>query len=320
MYNIDMNPATAAAGAGDEDLGSGGYATGPGTSSSVHNTVYAVPMEADLAADGGYLGINGVDGSTATSAAAAGVESGTVMYVSAVNQNSPEYATAAANDALYSVVSRPGRGGGGGGGGDGKQRYGGNAPPQGLHEQSTVYATAADDQSVGGNAANYDVAVHQGGGGGSAMIAEYSHLAPRIDGVAGQQQQQGSSNNHYDAGNPRRAVVVQSTVYATVADDQSVGGNAANYDVAVHQGGGGPARTTEYSHLALRNDAGGQQQGSNNHYDAGNPRALRASKVVGHNKIEQGSSSSNNHYDAGNPRLQKDADAVVDGADSSTLA
>ena len=204
MYNIDMNQA-ASSGA-DQDFGSGYYATGP-FNSTANNTLYSIPMDAaadPLAVDGGYLGVSGADGnSTAT---AAGVEPGTVMYVSAINQGSLEYATAVANEALYSVVSKPGRGG----------------------------------------ASNYDVAVHQAGGGEPASMEEYSHLAPRNDGAGQQQQQQQQgSNNHYDAGNPRRAVVAQSTVYATAAVDQNAGsGNAANYDVAVHQGAG-PATTGE---------------------------------------------------------------------------
>eukprot|EP00729_Bicosta_minor_P005699 gene5699-28340_t len=294
MYNIDMNQANAAS--AGEDFGSGDYATGPATSNA-HSTLYAVPMEIEdpAAHDGGYIGVSGATGNTTT---AARVKPGTVMYVSVINQDSPEYATAAANDSLYSVVSKPGRGGNGDG-----------ALPQGVLAQSTVYATAAD----AGDGADYDVAVHPQGGG-PAGTAEYSHLALRNN-AAGQQQQQ-NSNNHYDAGNPRAAQYAQSTVYATAATDQYAAGDAADYDVAVHPQGGGPASTAEYSHLALRNDAVGQQQqqNSNNHYDVSTPRAARE---------QNSSSSSNNHYDVDNPHRRRDVGSGIvsgDGDDYSTVA
>ena len=72
---------------------------------------------------------------------AAVVKSGDVVYTSNAG-SSPEYATAVASDALYSVVSKPGRG-------------------------------------DGGDATNYDVAVHQDGG--PAATAEYSQLARSND-------------------------------------------------------------------------------------------------------------------------------------------
>lgn len=170
-----------------------------------------------------------------------------------------------------------------------------NEAGDGRHAGATVYATVVGDPIVGGNNntnSNYDVAVHRQVGG-PARTVEYSHLAPAGSAanydVAVHQQRGGSAGSaeyshlaprndiqQYSGYAPPQGVLENSTVYATAANDQYAVGSAANYDVAVHQQGVGPAGTAEYSHLALRNDAGGQQQqSSNNHYDVGNPRAAR---------------------------------------------
>lgn len=170
-----------------------------------------------------------------------------------------------------------------------------NEAGDGRHAGATVYATVVGDPIVGGNNntnSNYDVAMHRQVGG-PARTVEYSHLAPAGSAanydVAVHQQRGGSAGSveyshlaprndiqHYSGYAPPQGVLENSTVYATAANDQYAVGSAANYDVAVHQQGVGPAGTAEYSHLALRNDAGGQQQqSSNNHYDVGNPRAAR---------------------------------------------
>lgn len=226
MYSIDMNQAMAAS--AYQDFGSGDCATGPINSAS-NTTLYSIPMEVAAASgDGGYIGVTRADGD---------VEPGTILYVSALNQDAPDYATAVANDALYSVVSKPGRGSGRD---DDNHRHSGYDPPQGDVAHSTVYATATDDQHDSGNAVNYDVAVHQQDSS-SARTAEYSHLALRND-AAGQQQeqqqqQQGGSNNHYDVGNPH----------------------------AVKRG----------KKDGRRSSSSGNSGSSNNHYDAGNPRCRR---------------------------------------------
>ena len=125
---------------------------------SVSTTLYAIPMETA----GPSCGAGGA--APLSSSSAQGVKAGEVMYVSALNQNDPEYA-AADISALYSVVSKPttarqdgnGKTYAGGMGEDAEGRYSGYAPPQ----QNTVeYATPVDDDAggVANEERHYDLA------------------------------------------------------------------------------------------------------------------------------------------------------------------
>ena len=232
MYNADSTVATPA-----EDFGSGNYATAP---IKKHSTLYSIPMDAS---DGG----SGDGGSSAaTDADGNPVKKSTVMYVSALNLDSPEYATAVASDALYSVVSNPG-------GGDTDARLGGHGALQ------VVYATIADDEGRGAsaNGVNYDVAVHpQNGSASGSRAAEYSHLSAR-----------GNSSNYDVAVHPqngRTASASASTAeYSHMAPRSTAGGGAVLADQNNHYDVGTPR--------AIKPRAA---KGQNNHYDVGTPRAI----------------------------------------------
>ena len=71
--------------------------TGANEESERKSTLYAIPMEA-----GADAGVDVGAGEVYSTV----IEPGKVMYVTALNQDNPEYATAAANDTLYSVVNR----------------------------------------------------------------------------------------------------------------------------------------------------------------------------------------------------------------------
>lgn len=132
-------------------------ATSRGRSAST--TIYAIPMEAD--------GSGGASSSSASVAvavtAAAAVERGEVMYVSALNQDAPEYA-AADFSSLYSVVSKPTTRGSssrmyaapGTADDDVQGRYSGYAPPPGSIVE---YATPLEFEGAGGGGGvHYDLA------------------------------------------------------------------------------------------------------------------------------------------------------------------
>ena len=118
------------------------------------------------------------------------------MYVAALNQDAPEYATAVeagSTDALYSVVSlKDQRRDGGENHYDmsapGEKSRGKNAKrKQQQHQQPGQQQHQQQEQQEAPTMV-YDVAQHasgSGGGGGAAaapsQLAEYSHLAPRND-------------------------------------------------------------------------------------------------------------------------------------------
>lgn len=171
--SVQLAPNVIYRGAGE---GGGGDARGRAS------TVYAIPMEDDGS------------GGTSSGGSADDVPYGGVVYVSALNQDAPEYATAVeagSADALYSVVSLNGPGSGGGG----ENHYDMSAPGEksrGKRARQKQQHQHQHQQQQQAPAMVYDVAQHVGGGGAAAQLAEYSHLAPRNDG--------GESNNFYDLG------------------------------------------------------------------------------------------------------------------------
>ena len=199
MYNTDVTPSNNRSNT-SEDFGSGNYAAGNFAGGGENargraSTLYAIPMEADPDPGAGA-------GTSGDVLYATGIEPGTVMYVSALNQNDPEYATAVANDALYSVVNRvPNNGvtgktaavGGGaavsGSQGGAENHYDMQAPGEKRRGQQQQQQHQQD-----GPVSLYDVAPHAGGSGTVSQSAEYSHLSPR-----GEKE----SNNMYDFG-PQR--------------------------------------------------------------------------------------------------------------------
>lgn len=129
------------------------------------------------------------------------------MYVAALNQDAPEYATAVeagSTDALYSAVSlKDQRRDGGENHYDmsapGEKSRGKNAKLKQQQHQQPEQQQHQQQQQQEAPTMVYDVAQHasgSGGGGGSAaapsQLAEYSHLAPRNDCWGG--------NNVYDLG------------------------------------------------------------------------------------------------------------------------
>lgn len=164
-----------------------------------NSTLYSIPMESSVAGSGG--GASADAAATCTDANGNPVEKGTVMYVSVLNQDSPEYATAVANDALYSVVSK-----GGAAGNDA------NTYDTAVHQNNGTSSSSAPSSSSAeynhlsarGDSTNYGVAVHQNNGtpsssAASSSSAEYSRMP--LHGTASAQALV-DGNNHYDVGNP----------------------------------------------------------------------------------------------------------------------
>lgn len=194
MYNIDMAPGNIDS---PEDFGSGDYAAGNFTAGeeSVRgraSTIYSIPMEGGSSGGGSADGADGADELY-----------GGVMYVAALNQDTPEYASAVeagSTDELYSVVSVKGQSqpaiGTGGSGGGAENHYDMPAPgekrrgPKKAKKQQPPQQQQQEAPSV-----LYDVAAHASGSGSVSQSVEYSHLSAR-----GQKE----SNNVYDLGPQQR--------------------------------------------------------------------------------------------------------------------
>lgn len=230
MYNIDMNSNQEDA---NVDFGSD-YAAGSVVVAAANrsdpsrtrtSTLYSIPLED--AASSGSGGGGGSNSNAGGGSSGNGDDAyGGVMYVSALNQNAPEYATAVeagSTTALYSVVSLEGRRNTGGTGDGGienhydmpapGERWRGPKKQRKKKKEKKQQQQQQQQQQEDAPEMLYDVAQHAGGGSSASQSAEYSHLAPSGGDAVG-----GEQNNMYDLGPQQRGGV------------GAVGGDGAMYE------------------------------------------------------------------------------------------